>query len=549
MFNVQCPKPFGRIVEESPLSLLLLPLMFGIAVAELAELPPKIVPYIISAASVLMLAAFIVGWPKLREGREARMRLFVLLTAALMVMIGMVSDIMYYERNRVEWSSELCEWRGIVNDVAQPTAKTWRVSVVVINDGVARKVMLSILQTAMPAPPQVGEALSFYSAIEQPHNYEPKTRDKQSSNFDYARWLRRQGYSGQAFVARDVRLVAAAEVQAMRVHLPLWQKLRISALTLRSKLLRQYERLDLATDDAAVLAALTLGDKSAVTKDTRERYSLSGASHVLALSGLHLSILASLVFLLLSPLRMSRWGQWVSAIVMLALVWGFVFLTGCSISIIRSALMLSFVVLLGFRGEGLTSINNVVLAAFVVLLVSPQSLMDVGFQLSFLAVFFIIYFLPYFREWMMLRTPRWSRPLLSFLYVTVIAQLATAPVVACVFGRLPLLFLLTNLLVIPCAYVLLIGAVCFFIFSWWPAVATAIGWVLARSVELMNNGLAHIASLPGASVEVHLSPLAALGLYLLIFTVFAWLYFRRRIYAWWTILFAGCVISYQLWAA
>ena len=99
MFNGQCPKPFGRIVEESPLSLLLLPLMLGIAVAELAELPPKIVPYIISAASVLMLAAFIVGWAKLREGREARTRLFVLLAAALMVMIGMVSDIMYYERS------------------------------------------------------------------------------------------------------------------------------------------------------------------------------------------------------------------------------------------------------------------------------------------------------------------------------------------------------------------------------------------------------------------------------------------------------------------
>ena len=549
MFNVQWFKPFGRIVEESPLSLLLLPLIVGIALAELAELPPKIIPYIISAASVLMLAAFIVGWPKLRERREAKTRLFVLLAAALMVMIGMVSDIMHYERNRVEWPSEPREWRGIVNEVAQPTAKTWRVSVVVIDGGVARKVMLSILQTALPAPPKVGEAIDFYGEVRQPYNYSPQTHDNQSSNFDYARWLRRQGYSGQAFVARGVRLVDAAEAQAMRALLPLWQKLRVSTLTLRSRLLRQYERLDLATEDAAVLAALTLGDKSAVTKDTREKYSVTGASHVLALSGLHLSILASLVFLLLSPLRVRRWSQCLSAIVMLALVWGFVFLTGCSISIIRSALMLSFIILLGLRGEGLASINNVVLAAFVVLLVSPQSLMDVGFQLSFLAVFFIIYFLPYFKEWMLQRTPRWSWPLLSFLYVTVIAQLATAPVVACVFGRLPLLFLLTNLLVIPCAYVLLIGAVCFFIFLWWPAVATAIGWVLARSVELMNNGLAHIASLPGASVEVHLSPLAALSLYLLMFTVFAWLYFRRRIYAWWTILFAGCVISCQLWAA
>ncbi|MBO4731171.1 MAG: hypothetical protein J5593_06845, partial [Bacteroidaceae bacterium] len=71
MLNVQCPKPFGRIVEESPLTLLLLPLMVGIAVAELAELPFNTMHYIIAAASVSMLAAVVVGWPKLREGREA----------------------------------------------------------------------------------------------------------------------------------------------------------------------------------------------------------------------------------------------------------------------------------------------------------------------------------------------------------------------------------------------------------------------------------------------------------------------------------------------
>ncbi|MBQ7742971.1 MAG: ComEC/Rec2 family competence protein [Bacteroidaceae bacterium] len=549
MLHLTYNNPFGRIVEESPLTLLLLPLMVGIAVAELAELPFKTIPYIIAAAGVSMLAAVVVGWPKLRKGREVKTRLFLFFVAVLMVMIGMFSDIMRYEHNRTEWPSERREWRGVVNDVAQTTAKTWRVSVVVSDGSLHRKVMLSILQGAMPAPPKVGEALSFYGTIEQPHNFEPKGRDKQSSSFDYARWLRRQGYSGQAFVPSDVRVLTADEAQAMRARLPLWQRLRVRALTLRSKLLRQYSRLNLATDDAAVLAALTLGDKSAVTKDTRENYSLSGASHVLALSGLHLSILASLVFLLLSPLRMRRLGQWISAIVMLALVWGFVFLTGCSISIVRSALMLSFVLILGFRGEGMSSVNNVVMAAFVVLLLSPQSLMDVGFQLSFLAVFFLIYFLPYFKESLMRRAPRWSRGLLGFLYVTIVAQLATAPVVACVFGRVPLLFLVTNLLVIPCAYVLLIGAVCYFVLSWWPAVAVAIGWVLARTVELMNGGLAHIASLPGASVEVHLSPLATLFIYPLMFTVFAWLYFRRRIYGWYTLLFAGCVISCQLWAA
>ena len=520
--------------------------MLGIAIAELAELPIKIVPYIIAAASVLMLAAVVVGWPKLRKRREINTRLLVGLAVVLMVMIGMISDMMHYENNRVEWPEGKREWHGIVNEVPQPTAKTWRVSVVVYYEGRARKVMLSVMQEVLPTPPQPGEAFGFYGTIVEPYNYYSKKGYKNNS-FDYAKWLKRQGYSGQAFVPKDVRSVAASEAQLMRGQLPLWQKLRISAQQYRSKLVHQYERLDLATDDAAVLAAITLGDRSAVTKKIREKYSLSGASHVLALSGLHLSILVTFLLLLLRPMQARRWSRWLMVLLCIGLTWVFVVLTGCSVSIVRSALMLSFLLLLDLRGEGISSINNVVLAAFVVLLVSPQSLMDIGFQLSFLAVFFIIYFFPYVKEALLLRAPRWCWPLLGFLYVTFIAQIATAPVVACVFGRLPLLFLLTNLLIIPCAYVLLIGAVCYFALSWWPAVAGAIGWVLARTVELMNNGLAHIASMPAASIEVHPSPLVTLCVYPLIFTVFAWLYFRRRIYAYWTLFFLGCIATVMLW--
>lgn len=522
--------------------------MLGIAIAELEEIPFNVVPYILAAASVLMLAAVFLGWSKQSKGREKKTRLLVVFAVVLMVVIGMASDIMHYEYNRVEWPEGKREWKGIVNEVAQPTAKTWRVSVVVNYEGRARKVMLSIMQGVLPTPPQPGEAFGFYGTIVEPYNFYSIKEDNRNS-FDYARWLKRQGYSGQAFVAGDVQLVVATDARTINEQLPLWQKLRISAQKRRSKLVHLYGHLDLATDDAAVLAAITLGDRSAVTKTVRERYSLSGASHVLALSGLHLSILVTFLLLLLRPLQMRKWSRWLMVLLCIGLTWAFVMLTGCSVSIVRSALMLSFFLLLGLRGEGISSINNVVLAAFVVLLVSPQSLMDVGFQLSFLAVFFIIYFFPYFKESLWLRAPRWSRSLLNFLYVTIIAQLATAPVVACVFGRVPLLFMVTNLLVIPCAYVLLIGAVCYFAFSWWPAVTVAIGWVLARTVELMNSGLAHIASLPAASVELHLSPFVTFCLYPLMFTVFAWLYFQRRIYVYWTVFFVGLVATMLLWEA
>ena len=233
--------------------------------------------------------------------------------------------------------------------------------------------------------------------------------------------------------------------------------------------------------------------------------------------------------------------------VTILLVWGFVVLTGCSVSIVRSALMLTLMLLLAMRGEGFASLANVVTAAFVILCVSPRSLMDRGFQMSFLAVFFIVYFLPYYREWAEQRCPYRWRWLTDFLYITVIAQVATAPLAACIFGRVPLLFLLTNVLVIPCAYVLLVGALLFFLLSWWGVAAAALGWLLSHTVAFMTSSLEWMASLPLASVEVCPSPLVTLFLYPLIFTLFAWLSFHRRIYLWWTVLLVGIVVSCLLW--
>lgn len=526
------------------MALLLLPLMAGIAVAEMAEFPSEITPYIMTAAGIILLAAVVVGWPKRR--RALPRSVFKGLAVVLMLLVGFATDVMQREGNRTVWPEGMRQWRGVVIENQRSTAKTWRVSLIVEKDGSARKVMLSILKTALVRPLQTGECVEFDAEIKKPYNYFASNGQDSTYIFDYAKWLERQGYAGQGFAPRRVSIDSSAEGTRLMGMLPWWQRVRIYAQTLRSRLLQQYDKLGLAKTDAAVLAALTLGEKSGISKETRQAFSVSGASHVLALSGLHLSILVTFLLFLLYPLRARRWGMWVIALVCISLTWAFVLLTGCSVSIVRSALMLTLMLLLGMRGEGFASLNNVVVAAFVILCVSPQSLIDVGFQMSFLAVFFIIYFLPYYHEGIGWRIPRWSNRIADFLYVTLIAQLATAPLAACVFGRFPLMFIATNVLVIPCAYILLIGAVLFFSLSWWSVGASAVGWLLGQVVGLLTGGVEKIADLPLSSVAVQLSPLTTLCTYPLIFTFFAWMRFRRHIYAYWSLLFLGLAVSFQL---
>ena len=174
------------------------------------------------------------------------------------------------------------------------------------------------------------------------------------------------------------------------------QRVRLRFLMLRQRLLARYNPTGKPSDTNkpadtngtayAVLAAMTLGDKSALTKELRETYAVTGASHILALSGLHLGI----IYLLLSRLTLQRRRYWLSQVVVIVSIWAFVFLTGLSTSIIRSATMISIYALFSVAGRHRSPVNLLCFTAILMLLVSPSALYDIGFQLSFSAVLSIL---------------------------------------------------------------------------------------------------------------------------------------------------------------
>ena len=128
----------------------------------------------------------------------------------------------------------------------------------------------------------------------------------------------------------------------------------------RVKLLERLQREGLEGDAYAVVAAMALGDKSALTKDLKNVYSLTGASHVLALSGLHLGI----IYTLISFLIVGRRWQMVSQLICILSIWAFVFLVGMSVSVVRSAIMLTIYALLSLGHRDKMSVNTLAFAAY-----------------------------------------------------------------------------------------------------------------------------------------------------------------------------------------
>ena len=284
-------------------------------------------------------------------------------------------------------------------------------------------------------------------------------------------------------------------------------------LAQRAKLLERLSESGVDGSVYAVVAAMTLGDKSQLTKELRDIYAVSGASHILALSGLHLGIIYTLLSLLLSR---RRW-QVISQVVIIVCIWLFVFLVGMSASVVRSAVMITVYALLSLGHRDKMSVNTLAFAAIVMLLFNPKSLFDVGFQLSFMAVLAILLFYPLFESvWsqQFLFDHRLFRWLWTMLAVSCAAQIGVAPLIAYYFGRISCYFLLTNLVVVPAATLILYLSLLVLLIP-------SLAYLLIYIVDALNQLLSWIAMLPGASIEgLHPTPLQVWMTYVIIGAVY-----------------------------
>ncbi len=198
---------------------------------------------------------------------------------------------------------------------------------------------------------------------------------------------------------------------------------------------------------AAAFAVTTLvADGRYLPQNIRDDFRGAGMAHVLALSGFHAGVVALLAMWLTRPMLLGRSGRRLRVVVVLCAVWGFAWLGGMSASLMRASVMISLLLVSRCIGRYSSPVNSLAVAAIVILLWRPSALYDVGFQLSFAAVAGILAFAgplnPFDRrEW-----PRMHYAA-SLAAVPVGATLATAPVVAAVFGAVPLLFLPANVLV------------------------------------------------------------------------------------------------------
>ena len=476
----------NKLFGEAPLLRLAVCLMAGIVIGNNVEAGHWLLPVLAGAVVLALLL-----WKKALLQSVA--------IAVCFVLLGWLLTARQKESLRVQWPEEEVKYEAVVLSEPQEKPKTMAVDIMLVKSG--QKLKGYFYKDERSRGLRIGDGLCIQSRIKE-------TSDWHRGAFDYRRYLEIHGFTGSTFVS-------SWKWQKVRVSLEGLSRLertKLYFLRLRTRLLKRLAVDESSGDQYAVVAAMALGDKSALTKELKEVYAVTGASHVLALSGLHLGI----IYTLLSLLIVGRRWQMVSQMLIVLCIWAFVFLVGMSTSVVRSATMLTVYALLSLGYRDKMTVNTLAFTAIVMLMVHPLSLYDVGFQMSFMAVLAILVFMPLLEglfptEYLLThQSVRW---LWSMVAVSVSAQIGVAPLIAYYFGRFSTFFLLTNFIVIPAATLILWLSPVVLLFP-------SLAYLLLYIVKCLNTVLEQMAAWPGASIEaLHPTVLQTVMIYVVILCI------------------------------
>lgn len=264
--------------------------------------------------------------------------------------------------------------------------------------------------------------------------------------FNYRRYMNGQGIRYMAFFRADD--ITAFYPGTNRT-------IREKSVVAAHGMIDVFRRAGLQGEALGLITALTIGDKELLDRERLTTFSRSGAMHIMAVSGLHVGMISMalswLLFFLRGPMKRYR------ALIIVPALWGFAFITGLTPSVLRATIMFTFLQAGSILNRPATGMNNLLASAFIITAIHPSVIFEAGFQLSYLAVAFIIAFYTPLYRLIKLRN-RIADYLWQMISVSLVAQAGTLALSVSLFNIFPLLFLLTNLVVIPVSFLVLILA-------------------------------------------------------------------------------------------
>ncbi|ARV16203.1 ComEC/Rec2 family competence protein [Polaribacter sp. SA4-12] len=266
--------------------------------------------------------------------------------------------------------------------------------------------------------------------------------------FDYKSYLAKQGIHHQLFTEKH---------QFLKLNSTTTTLFGLSA-KFRNRIQESLKKYNFKNNELAVINALLLGQRQDISKELIRDYQRAGAVHILAVSGLHVGVILLILSFLFKPVEKLKYGKFIKTVIIVFLLWMFAFIAGLSASVVRAVTMFTFLAIgMSFRRKNVVEFSFIS-SMFFLLLIKPMFLFDVGFQLSYLAVFGILWTQPkIYAIW------KPKSKVVDFFWqlftVSIAAQIGILPLSIYYFQQFPGLFLASNLVIIPFLGAILIGGV------------------------------------------------------------------------------------------
>lgn len=256
--------------------------------------------------------------------------------------------------------------------------------------------------------------------------------------FNYKNYLKKQHIYHQLYLKQHELVLVSDQINTIYGL----------AAYLRNQINGALKEYSFGNEELAIIKALLLGQRQDISEEVYNNYTEAGAIHILAVSGLHVGIILLLLNFILSPLENLKNGKFIKLILILLFLWSFAIIAGLSASVVRAVTMFSFVAY-AMHIKRVTNIYNILATSMLFLLLfKPSFLFDVGFQLSYTAVFAIVWIQPVLYQWWVPKL-RLVNYVWQLFTVTIAAQIGVIPLSLYFFHEFPGLFFVSNLVIIP----------------------------------------------------------------------------------------------------
>ncbi|WP_430411662.1 ComEC/Rec2 family competence protein [Kordia sp.] len=265
------------------------------------------------------------------------------------------------------------------------------------------------------------------------------------------------------------------------------------AASIRNRIHESLLKNNFNADELAVIEALLLGQRQQISKELQTSYANAGAIHILAISGLHIGIIVLLLNFILKPMTRFRRGKLLKLLLMIFILWSFAIVSGLSASVVRAVTMFTALVIATHLRRQTNTFQVLLISMFFLLICKPHFLFDVGFQLSYAAVFAIVWLQPL---WKKLWNPQvwFLKSFWSLLTVSLAAQLGVLPLSLYYFHQFPGLFFVANLTIIPVLGIILITGILVIILAYFEILPEFLSSIYIFIIQQMNHFIAWIAS-------------------------------------------------------